>query len=70
MQTETEAQGELLAKERIERKAEVDSLRIEIEALKKTLQELLPDFIMRYRSTYKEQIQSYNPDLVSEGNQR
>ena len=64
LKQEFQAQGELLATERIERKAEVDRLLIEIESLKKTLTQLLPEFSRHYDETHNDVVQHYDPALA------
>jgi len=60
---ELEAQGELLSSEILERKAQVEQLRMEIAALKRTLEKLQPGFTESYREIYADELQEFNPDL-------
>ena len=66
LRTEVEAMGEILATERIDRKAEEDRIRIELEAIKKTLADLVQDFESRYQKKYAEILQNYDPETLSE----
>jgi hypothetical protein len=62
LKKEIEIQGEMLASERAERRAEVDQLRLEIETLKKVLESRHPGFKNEFAVAYQEECQSFNPD--------
>jgi len=63
LRKEIEVQGELLAQERFERKAEIDRLKIQIETLKRLLEETNPGFLARYRSAYPRERESFDPEM-------
>ena len=63
LRKELETQGELLNRERLERKEEVDRLRLELETLKCLLEELEPGFLKRYEALYAREKQSWDPEL-------
>ncbi|HUP57646.1 MAG TPA: hypothetical protein VM598_09360 [Bdellovibrionota bacterium] len=63
LRRELEAQGELLMQERLDRKAEVDELSLEIEALKQLLARMHPGFLARYQETLVEERRIWNPEL-------
>lgn len=62
---ELENQGEILEREQIERKAEIDHLRLELEAIRTTLKVLLPEFARRYDTTYDDLLQRFDPEKMS-----
>lgn len=57
-----EVQGELLNQERLERKTEVDRLRLEVESLKRLFEEFHPGFLERYARIYSEKEKTWNPE--------
>lgn len=63
LKKELEVQGELLTTERMERKTEVDELRLEVEALKKLLDRMNPGFLRSFEAAYAEERQRFNPEL-------
>ncbi len=62
IRTEVEAMGELLATERLERKTDIDRIRIELESLKKAITEVAPEFDSVFQRCYSEILQSYDPE--------
>lgn len=56
-------QGEQLENEVLARKAEVGRLKIEIQTLKKLLDETQPGFIAKYEKLYSNERQSFDPEL-------
>lgn len=64
---EIEAQGEFQSQERIERKTDIDSLRIELQALRETLGALLPEFQSTYSRTYDRLLRQFDPEQSQPG---
>lgn len=60
LKSEIEAMGGFLANERLERKAEVDALRLHFEAIRRTLERSTPTFRQLYEQTYAELLQYYD----------
>jgi hypothetical protein len=58
LKKEIETMGEQLSAEGLDRKAEADELRIEIEAIKKTLESVLPNFLELYEKQYADSVHS------------
>lgn len=56
LKMELEAQADQFEKDSLEREAEIGVLRVEIEALKKLLDRLLPDFISKYDQLRAEEL--------------
>ena len=56
------AQGDLLNQEILERRAEVDRLKIQVDALKKLLDQLQPGFISKFDGIYAEERQKFDPE--------
>lgn len=67
LKTEIQVHGEILSQERLERKAEVDELRLEIAVLKKLLEEVYPDFQSSYSAKYREQRETFDPEKRRNG---
>lgn len=63
LKQENLVQGEQLENEKLERKAEVGRLKIEIQTLKKLLNELNPGFLAKYDKLYANERQSFDPEL-------
>lgn len=63
LKKELEVQGELLSTERVERKAEIDQLRLELETLKRLIDLLHPGTRADFDRIYAEQRQVFNPEL-------
>jgi hypothetical protein len=63
LKQELAAQGDLLDQERLERRAEVDELRLEINVLKRLLDQARPGILGRYDELLAEERQTWNPDL-------
>jgi len=63
LKKEMEVQGELLNQERLERKLEVDRLRLELVSLKRLFEEIHPGFLSRFEKTYEEERLTWNPEL-------
>lgn len=62
---ELETQGDLLNQEQLERKTQVDRLRLEIETIKKVLAEILPEFDRQYKKLYEETLREFDPEHLS-----
>ncbi|OFZ21620.1 MAG: hypothetical protein A2X94_00340 [Bdellovibrionales bacterium GWB1_55_8] len=62
LRKEVEIQGEVLGRERLERKAEVDELRLQVEVLKSLLAQQYPDFKKRYEELYQDKRENFNPE--------
>lgn len=62
LKKELEAQGEFLSQESLDRKAEADKIKIEIESLKKILTQLLPNFQSVYQEAYEKTLREFDPD--------
>lgn len=56
-------QGEQLESEVLERKAEVGRLKLEIQTLKKLLEENQPGFIARYEKSYSAERHNFDPEV-------
>lgn len=63
LKRQLETQGEQCARERLERKAEVDRLRLEVEALKRALDRMSPGFLKRFDEAYADERREWNPEL-------
>lgn len=63
---EIEVQGELIQSERLERKTEIDQIRLELKALKHLLEEMQPGFLERFETLFIKEKQSWNPELERE----
>jgi hypothetical protein len=59
---EIETQGELFIQEKLERKAEIDRLRLELEALKVSIGNLIPDFREEFEKNYQDLLQNFDPE--------
>jgi hypothetical protein len=59
---EIESQGEWLARERLERKTELDRLKLQIEALKRTLERLSPKSSHIFATELKAVEAEFNPE--------
>lgn len=57
------ALGELLDRERLERMAEIDELRLELQAMKKLGEELTPGFSQKFEQTLHQERWRWNPEL-------
>jgi hypothetical protein len=62
LKKEIEVQGEVLGDEKIERRAEIDQLKLELDALKKAIDRFRPGFLQSYRQIYDEEKKSHNPE--------
>ncbi len=60
------AQGEKFNQETLDRKAEVDRLKIKIEALKRLLDEIQPGFAAAFDRVYAEECLRFDPELDRE----
>ena len=67
LKKELEVQGELLSQERLERRAEIDRLRLELETLKKLFEEIHPGFLKRFDRFYIQEKNTWNPELEKKG---
>ncbi|MCM2279915.1 MAG: hypothetical protein NDJ89_17715 [Oligoflexia bacterium] len=62
LRQEVEALGEFLNRERLDRVADYDRLKLELAAIKATLQRLNPQFERVYKTTYADLVQNYDPE--------
>jgi len=62
LQREIEAQGEWLNREKLDRKTETDRLRVELEALRRIMQKLHPEFSQWYRDELEAVRLEFNPE--------
>ncbi len=62
LKKEIEAQGEFLSSERLERKAEIDQLKIELESITRTLDRMVAGFQPVFKQMKAEMIQSFDPE--------
>jgi hypothetical protein len=63
LKKEIEVQGELLNQERLDRKVEVDQLRLRIDTMKRLLDQLHPGFTQQYDALLPQERQVYDPEL-------
>jgi hypothetical protein len=63
LKKELEVQGELLTQERLDRKAEVDRLRLELDTLKRLFEESEPGFLKRFDRLYAQETRTWDPEL-------
>ena len=63
---ELETMGDDLDRERLELRGEIDDLKIQIQALKKSLNQLLPGFDASWKKAYDEELQSFDPESQRE----
>lgn len=66
MRKEIETLGELLSQEQLDRKAEADGLKLEIAALKKTIEQLNPEAGRIYDQQREKVIQNFDPETERE----
>lgn len=59
---EIETLGESWDKDRLERRSEIDRLRMEVHAIRDALIALIPRFDEAYRKSYNELLQSFDPE--------
>lgn len=59
---EIEAQGEWLNREKLDRKIETDRLRMELEALKRVISTLHPEFASAFRTEMEDVRLNYDPE--------
>jgi len=62
LKKEIEVQGELLNREYLERKSDVDQLRLEFKALVKLLDQIEPGFEKQLHELYEDEKHSWNPE--------
>jgi hypothetical protein len=70
LKKEIEVQGEVLSDEKLERRAEVDQLRLEIDTLKKAIDRIHPGFEREFRRIYDEERESHNPEIDRKANEK
>jgi hypothetical protein len=63
LKEELSVQGDLLEQERLERKTEIDELRLELETLRHYLEEKDPEFRKRFCEIRDRKRQKWNPEL-------
>lgn len=63
LRRELELQGELLSQERVERRAEIDRLKLELVALKQLFERLAPGFTVEFNRFHARARQSQNPEF-------
>lgn len=59
---EIEAQGEFFNQEKLERVAELDRVRIELETIRVVLGKLLPEFKEEYKKAESRLLKEFNPE--------
>ncbi len=62
LKKEIEVQGELLNREYLERKTDIDLLRLEVKALVRLLDQINPGFEKQWHQLYEEEKQIWNPE--------
>lgn len=62
IEKELEALGESWEKERLERRSEIDGLKVEVQAIRKALGSALPEFDRAYQQTYQDQLRAFDPE--------
>ncbi len=63
LKKEIEIQGDLLNQEILERKEEIDLLRLEFNSFKHLLEELQPGFLEKFERIYNLEKNSWNPEF-------
>ena len=63
LRKEVEVQGDLLNEERLERKTEIDHLRLQLETFKRLFEEIRPGFLKQFSKAYEQEKQNWNPEL-------
>jgi hypothetical protein len=66
LKREIEVLGELISSERLDRKAEVDRLKLEIEALKCVIEQLKPGALAEYQRAYEQRRHTYDPETETD----
>lgn len=62
LKKEIEVQGELLNREYLERKTDIDYLRLEVRTLVRLLDQINPGFEKQWHELYEEEKQTWNPE--------
>lgn len=65
LRKEIESIGELLNQEKLERRSEIDLLKMKFEALKKSIGQELSNFREKYEEIEKELVQNFDPETGS-----
>lgn len=63
LKKELMVQSEQLSREILERKAEVDRLKIEIQSLKRLLEQRQPGTLLQYEKIYDEECRKFDPEI-------
>ncbi len=63
LQREIEAHGEWLSRKELDRKTDTDRLRTELEALKRVISKLHPDFAKAFREEMEVVRLEFNPEI-------
>lgn len=63
LKKEIEVQGDLLNQECLERKADIDRLRLELNTLKELFEQIHPGFQKRLEEVYEQEKQTWDPEL-------
>jgi hypothetical protein len=63
LKNELLVQGELLERERLDRKTETDHLKLEVRTLKKLIDQGTPGFLAKFQSLYASERENYDPEL-------
>ncbi|MFZ9596644.1 MAG: hypothetical protein ACO3A2_11285 [Bdellovibrionia bacterium] len=60
-----DVQGDFMEQERLERKSQVDQLRLELQALKQVMENLYPGFLALWNEAYEKERLSWDPEAAS-----
>ena len=63
LKKEVEVQGDLQNEERLERKTEIDHLRLQLETLKRIFEQTQPGFLKKFNKAYEQEKLNWNPEL-------
>ncbi len=66
LRKEVETLTDVLERDILELQARLDQLRLEHEAVRRTLGEIIPEFESRYREVYNDLLQRFDPELEKE----
>lgn len=62
LRQEIGALGDRFDEESLDRRAQIDRLRLEVAILKKVMTQAIPNFESDYRAAYDELVQTFDPD--------
>lgn len=63
LRKEIEVQGDLISQERLERRTEIDRLRLELDTLKRLFERMQPGFLAQFNEIYARERETWNPDF-------